>query len=468
MSEERRGIQLKGERRTMKRANSESDLMANSERPLAYYTDRSTFALALKAASDKDLRFVNLMHHVTEERLEKVLWKMSKQTASGPDKLSRDETLESLSWIWKRESKNVHKKKYQAPAARQVYIPKGDGKQRPLAIGNIFDRALQKSVSEVLSNIYEQDFLKCSYGYRPKKNCHQALKRVYEVSTLEDQRFVLEVDLENFFGTLNHGWLRKFIKHRVGDKRVLSLIDSWLKAGILEGEELHVNEVGTPQGGAISPLLANIYLHYVLDLWFEKAVKPKLRGKATLVRWADDFMILCEVPSDRDLIEKALKIRLEQFSLKISKEKSRKVNLGDSRKGHPRSLKFLGFTIYLAKKKTGRGKKIVFKTSSKKLGKAKEKLKEQLYKRMHLPLEEQGKYLRSVMRGHFNYFGLPGNNYSISKFHHIGVRYWRRILSRRTRDKVVSWEEFNKILDTHLRVLPRLRYGYRKFNEVTS
>jgi RNA-directed DNA polymerase len=424
-----------------------------------WFSDKDLCRVADKASMDRKIVFTNLLHFLTPERIEKRIKGMDKKTASGPDGMSRDETLVALPLLLPGTLKEIHEGRYKVPALRRVYIPKSNGKMRPLAIGNILDRGIQGAMAEILENVYEQDFLNSSFGFRPNRNGHQALKKVMDCSRVNREDHFLEIDLENFFGTMDHGWVLKFLQVRIGDKRVLKLIESWLKAGILENNELQQPETGAPQGGAISPLLSNVYLHYVLDLWFEKAVRPRLQGEATLVRFADDFLISFKNRSDLETVARVLPLRMGKFALKISHEKSKKTYLGPPGKWpdvYGRSLNFLGFTITLQARKKGTGLRMVFKTS-------KAKAKEAMKKMMHASEERQGKLLNAILRGHMNYYGLQGNTHRLASFRYILIRYWRRLLSRRTRDKIVSWDEFNKLLERCEIIPVRLRYTYVSF-----
>lgn len=430
-----------------------------------YFSSRELFRVAKKASSAKDEKFNNLMHHLTPILVSRNICKMNKNTAVGVDGLNRDNVLENLEQILPKKLDQIHKCQYKAPDSRRVYIPKSNGKKRPLAIGNILDRGIQGAVAEILNNIYEQDFQNCSWGFRPNKSCHHALKDLESKIFKGGQTYLLEVDLENFFGTLNHGWLMRFLEHRISDKRMLALIESWLKAGILEeGIVTHQTE-GTPQGGAISPLLANIYLHYVLDLWVEKVMHRKFAGRISLVRYADDFIVSFHNSKDLESFFVALKIRLEQFGLKLSTEKTKKTKLGQkvNLKDYGTTATFLGFTIFMAPRNNKRGFKMVYKTNRKKLSGARGEVKIGLKKRMHLPMEIQARYLNSVLRGHFNYYGLPGNTRSLKTFYDLARKYWKYVLMRRTRDKFISWEEFDEIQKKYKIIPPRLKYTYVKF-----
>lgn len=448
----------------------DSESIENREpRSRVWFSDRDLCRVAVKASKDKKLVFTNLLHFLTPERIEKHIKGMDKRTAAGPDGMSRDETLEVLQLLLPDLLKEIHEGRYKAPPLRRVYIPKANGKMRPIAVGNILDRGIQGAVAEILENVYEQDFLNSSFGFRPNRNCHQALRVVMDCSRQKREDHFLEIDLENFFGTMDHGWVMKFLRVRIGDKRILKLIESWLKAGVLENDGLQWPETGAPQGGAISPLLSNIYLHYVLDLWFEKVVRPKLQGEATLVRLADDFLISFKNRADLERMARVLPLRMGKFALKVSQEKSKKTYLGPPGKWpdvYGRSLSFLGFTITLQRRRTGKGMRLVFKTDRKKFTASKARAKETMKRMMHAPEEQQGKLLNAILRGHMNYYGLPGNTKRLASFRYTLIRYWRRLLSRRTRDHKVRWDKFNRLLNRCEIIPVRLRYTYVSFDQI--
>src|SRR3954464_10751365 len=282
--------------------------------------------IAEKARREPKLRFTSLAHHVTADRVWRNLCQIPNHSAPGVDGQRIPEAKESFQgWIGAM-LQSVHRKGYKAPVIRRVYIPKpGKQEKRPLGVPTVADRALQRSTAEVLSAVYEQDFLPCSFGGRPKLSAHHALATLNEVIAGGKIGWVLEADLKNFFGSLNHDWVLRFVAHRVGDPRLISLIRRWLKAGVLEDGKAHPSEEGTPQGGSISVLLSNLYLHYVLDLWFERVAKSRLRGEARLVRYIDDFVICFQYRSDAIRVQDALRLRLGKFGLTLEPTKTKLV-----------------------------------------------------------------------------------------------------------------------------------------------
>ncbi|MEE9903806.1 MAG: hypothetical protein K4305_00015 [Chlorobium sp.] len=280
--------------------------------------------IAEKARSDAKLRFTSLAHHITRERVWKNLKQIPGTTAPGTDGQRVADAKESFEvWI-EPMLQSMHRQGYKAPLIRRVYIPKpGKQEKRPLGVPCVSDRALQRTTSQVLSAIYEQDFLDCSFGGRPGRGAHNAVATLNEIIAGRKVGWVLEADLKNFFGSLDHEWVMRFVEHRVGDPRILNLIKRWLKAGVLEEGVVHPSEEGTPQGGSISVLLSNLYLHYVLDLWFEKAIKPRMEGEVYLVRYLDDFVVCFQYRSDAVRFQEVLTKRLQKFALTLEPSKTK-------------------------------------------------------------------------------------------------------------------------------------------------
>ena len=427
--------------------------------------------IAAKARCEPELRFTSLAHHVTRDRVEKNLKKIPNRSAPGCDGVTVAEAKRDFDQWIEPMLQSVHQQGYKAPPIRRVYIPKpGKQEKRPLGVPCVSDRALQRSTSEVLSAIYEQDFLPCSFGGRPGCGAHNALSTLNEVIAGKKVGWVLEADLKNFFGSLDHGWLLRFVEHRVGDPRMISLIRRWLKAGILKEDEIHPNEEGTPQGGSISVLLSNLYLHYVLDLWFERVVKPRLRGEAYLVRYIDDFVVCFQYREDAIRFQNVLRRRLEKFSLVLEPTKTKLVEFGRFAARHackrgrrrPETIYFLGFTLYCTRNQKGNFK-VGFRTEKSRLQRSLANLSDLMRRIRHLPVGVQAVNLNRVLRGHYGYYGIAGNFRALQKVHRFVERYWRKMLNSRSREGSVTWEIFHKIKERFPLQRPRLKLNYVEF-----
>lgn len=427
--------------------------------------------IAAKARCEPKLRFTSLAHHVTRDRVQRNLMQIPTRSAPGCDGITVPESKKDFEQWIEPMLRSVHRQGYQAPPIRRVYIPKpGKQEKRPLGVPCVSDRALQRSVSQVLSAIYEQDFLACSFGGRAARSAHNALSTLNEVIAGKKVSWVLEADLKNFFGSLNHQVLLRFVEHRVGDPRLISLIRRWLKAGILEDGEIHPNEQGTPQGGSISVLLSNLYLHYVLDLWFERVVKSRLRGEAYLVRYIDDFVVCFQYREDAIRFQRALQKRLVKFSLELEPTKTKLVEFGRfadryaSKRGGKRveTIYFLGFTLYCTRNQSG-GFKVGFRTEKSRLRRSLAHLSDLMRRMRHLPVREQAENLNRVLRGHYGYYGIAGNFHGLQKVHRFAERYWRRMLSSRSRQGKVTWNTFHQIKTRHPLQRPSLSVSYAQF-----
>lgn len=419
--------------------------------------------IAAKARDNPKEQFNNLLHHLSEQFIAQCLSQISWRSASGTDGMSREQAEKNLSWLLPPIMEQIHEGRYAAPAVRRVYIPKADGSKRPIGIPQVVDRAVQAATAQILGEIYEQDFLTCSYGFRPKTGCHHALASIEKLLSGGKMNHVLEVDIRDFFGSISHEWLMKFLALRISDKRILKLIQNWLRAGVMEdGRIKESTQVGTPQGGSISPLLANIYLHYVLDLWFEKKIRKQMRGQARLIRYADDFVILFERVEDLQEFEALLRSRLGQFGLEIADKKTHRTNLTPRKNqgGERRRLTFLGFNIYRAVNRKHNGYKVIFQTESKRFTRAKATLKETLKIIMHWELKDQVKRINATLTGHYNYYGMAGNMRRLQSFYWETVQHWRKCLSRRSQHGKVNWTQMRQILQTYRLKGPRIHIPY--------
>lgn len=359
---------------------------------------------------------------------------------------------------------SVHRKGYHPPPVWRVYIPKpGKQEKRPLGVPCVVDRALQRATSHVLSAIYEQDFLPCSFGGRPGLGAPHALATVHELIAGKKVGWVLEADLRNFFGSLDQGWLLRFVEHRVGDPRILSLIRRWLKTGVVEEGVVYPSDEGTPQRGSISVLLSNVYLHYVLDLWFERAIRPRLKGEAYLVRYVDDFVLCFQYRADARRVQEVLGKRLEPSKTRLV-EFGRFADKYAGKRGRrrPETIYFLGFTHYCARNRRG-GFKVGLRTEKSRMRRSLTRLRDLMRTMRRLPVEEQAANLNRVLRGHYAYYGVAGNLRSLQQVHRFVERYWRKMLSSRSRHGHVCWVVFQRIKQRYPLQPPKLVLPYREF-----
>jgi len=408
--------------------------------------------IAAIARQAPEMAFTSLSHHIDMDWLHEAYRRTRKDGATGIDgqtakdyEANIEENLRSLL------DRAKSGERYKAPPVRRVYIPKGDGGTRPVGIPTFEDKVLQRAVVMVLEPIYEQDFLDCSYGFRPGRTAHQAVQAGRERLMSRGGGWVVEVDIRKFFDTLDHRHLREILERRVRDGVIRRLIGKWLNAGVMESG-CHIRpETGTPQGGVISPLLANIYLHEVFDVWFERQVKPVMKGEAFLIRYADDLIAGFKLESDARRVLAVIPKRLEKYGLAHHPEKTRLVDFrkpkepDDSGDKGSRSFDMLGFTFYWAKSLKGNWV-VKQKTSKGRLKQALSRVKEWCKANRHRPIEEQQQALAQKLRGHYGYYGITGNSARITKFRYEVNKLWRKWLSRRSQKSRLSWEAFNRLL----------------------
>ena len=420
----------------------------------AYDVQSALDGIRQTARGDRGARFTTLMHHVyAPERLQAAYQALRRDAAPGVDGQTWAQYGQDLQDNLLDLSVRLARGGYHAKPVRRAYIDKADGSKRPLGIPALEDKIVQRAAVEVLNAIYEQDFLGFSYGFRPGKSAHNALDAVAVGVSTRKVNWVLDADISKFFDTIEHDWLIKFIEHRVADGAIVRLIRKWLNAGVLEEGRRTQSEQGTVQGGSISPLLANIYLHYAFDLWGKQWRERHARGDVVIVRYADDWVAGFQFKSDAERFERAVAQRLEQFGLKLHPDKTRLIEFGrfaqDNRRragqGKAQTFDFLGFTHCCGK--TRAGKFMVLRvTSAKRLRAKLHAVKDELRRRMHRPIAEQGQYLRSVVGGHARYFGVPCNGARLATFRFQVARLWHRTLCRRSQAKHLTWKRMYKLI----------------------
>jgi group II intron reverse transcriptase/maturase len=426
------------------------------------------------AQRDKDARFTALLHHVDLDRLREAYWATNPKAATGVDGMRWGAYGQDLEANLSNLHQRVHSGAYRASPSRRTYIPKADGRQRPLGIATLEDKIVQRAVVEVLNAIYEVDFLGFSYGFRPGRSPHDALDALAVGVKRKKVNWVLDADLRDFFTSLDHGWLEKFLEHRIADRRLLRLIRKWVKAGVIEDGSWSATEVGAPQGAPASPLLANVYLHYVFDRWARQWRRRHARGDVVIVRFADDFVAGFEHQGDAKQFLYELRQRFAKFGLELHPGKTRLIEFGRhaaerrARRGlgKPETFDFLGFTHICAKTRAGRFQ-LKRTTISKRMRAKLAEVKAQVKQRRHEPIPDQGRWLASVVRGHLAYYAGPGNSHAIRAFRTQVARHWCKALRRRSQRHRLDWKRMNRITGRWLppaRVLhpyPEVRFAAR-------
>ena len=418
------------------------------------------------AKGRRGAKFTGLLHHIyAVQRLEAAYFALKRDAAPGVDGQTWQSYGQNLQANLLELSDRLARGGYRPQPVKRVYIDKADGSKRPLGVPALEDKLVQRATVEVLNAIYEQDFLGLSYGFRPGKSAHNALDAVAVGVGMRRVNWILDADISKFFDTIEHDWLVKFIEHRVADARVVRLIKKWLHAGVLEEGRLSRSELGTVQGGSISPLLANIYLHYAFDLWARQWRGRYARGDMIVVRYADDWVAGFQYRGDAERFEREVSERLGQFGLKLHPDKTRLIEFGrfarENRcrtgQGKPQTFDFLGFTHCCGK--TRKGKFMVLRlTSAKRLRGKLQALKLELKKRMHRPIAEQGQYLKAVVSGHVRYFGVPNNGARLMTLRREVARLWHRTLSRRSQS-YVTWRRMYRLMN-HWLPTPKICHPY--------
>ena len=429
------------------------------------------------AGKDKQVRFTALLHHVYDvERLRAAYFALKREAAPGVDGETWRHYGEALERNLADLSARLQRGAYRAKPVRRAYIPKADGRQRPLGVPTLEDKLVQRATVEVLNAIYEADFLGFSYGFRPGRSPHHALDALYAGLLTRKVNWVLDADIQGFFDAIAHGWLVQFLEHRIADRRVVRLIQKWLAAGVLEDGTRTWSELGTPQGGSVSPLLANVYLHYVFDLWVQWWRRTQARGDMIVVRYADDFILGFQHRAEAERFLAALRERFTRFGLELHPEKTRLLEFGpyavENRRragqGKPETFAFLGFTHICGKKRNGRFT-VVRQTLRTRLQAKLSEVKAELRRRLHAPIPVVGTWLRSVVSGHLRYYGVPMNGPALSTFCFQVGRLWYRALRRRSQTARLNWERMRRLLRRWLPP-PRITHPYplRRLGVVTQ
>lgn len=381
-----------------------------------------------------------LMHKVNKETLKEQHDKQQNNKASGVDKVTKEQYNENLNSNLDNLLERMKKFSYKPQPARRTYIPKLNGKLRPLGIPAYEDKLVQGAMAEVLNEVYENIFLDCSYGFRPKRNCHQVVKFINQTIMIHKVNYIVDADIKGFFDNVNHNWLIKFLEHDIADKNFIRYIKRFLKSGIIEEMKYYETDKGTPQGGLISPILANVYLHYVLDLWFEKFIKPKCKGEVYLARYADDFLVMFQYENEARSFLNALYKRFETFGLEVEPIKTRILPFGRY-KGNKDNFDFLGFTFYNGKTRKGKYR-VVVKTSKKKLKQKKENAKKWLHDSMHSSIKDTLERLKLKMIGHYRYYGVNGNYNDLLKFYKYVKYAYYRVLKKRGQKQPIPYDRY--------------------------
>jgi group II intron reverse transcriptase/maturase len=418
------------------------------------------------ARQRKKERFTALLHHISIDCLRTAFFALKRDAASGVDGLTWPTYEADLDRNLTDLHERVHRGAYRALPSRRTYIPKADGKQRPLAVAALEDKIVQRATAAVLNAIYEEDFLGFSYGFRPKRGQHNALDALVVGITSRRVNFIFDADVASFFDSVSKDWLVRFVEHRIGDMRIIRLIQKWLKAGVLEHGVVTVSEKGTGQGSVISPLLANVYLHYVFDLWAERWRRHEATGDMILVRYADDIVVGFEHEADARRFWDDMRKRFEEFSLSLNPDKTRLIEFGRfaaERRAHrglgkPETFNFLGFTFIC--ERNSRGRFLVKRTTRRDRMRATlRRIKEELRRRMHEPIPEQGAWLKQVVRGFFAYHAVPTNGSALGAFYYYVKRIWLRTLRRRSQKDSFSWQRMHGLAADWL-PQPRILHPY--------
>lgn len=418
------------------------------------------------ARKDRKKRFTALLHHVTVGRLRTAYLALQRKAAVGVDGVTWDEYGQDLEARLLDLHARVHRGAYRAKPSRRVYIPKSDGRRRPIGIATVEDKILQRAIVEVMNAVYEVDFAGFSYGFRPGRSQHDALDALAAAIMRKKVNWVLDADIRGFFDAIDHGWMVKFVEHRIADKRIVRLIQKWLAAGVLEDGKVSTTREGTPQGATISPLLANVFMHYVFDLWAQHWRKHVARGEVVVVRYADDFVLGFQHEGDAVRFRTDLQRRLERFGLEVHPDKTRLLRFGryaeeqrrERGEGKPETFDFLGFTHVSGKSRSGRFL-LHRHTSKKRMRERLKAIRKELLQRRHAPVPTQGHWLERVVRGYFAYHAVPTNLQRLDGFRTEVIRAWRHALRRRSQRNRMTRERVNRLVERWI-PSPRVLHPY--------
>jgi group II intron reverse transcriptase/maturase len=448
--------------------SEETSAVHSSGEPVATKLHR----IAEKARKEPGFKFTSLYHLMNEELLRGCFMRLRKDAAAGIDKMTKDMYAENLEANLSNLTDRLHRMAYKPQPVRRKYIPKpGSSKQRPLGIPCFEDKLVQSGLVRILESVYEQDFIEDSYGFRPARSCHNALKALSEAVENNPTNHIVEADIKGFFDNVNQEWLMKFLAHRIEDKRIQRMVKRFLKAGVSEDGSVTISDDGTPQGGVISPILANIYLHYALDLWFEKVYRKSCTGFARLIRYADDFVVCFQYKPDAERFRAELGKRLGKFGLEVEPTKTKVMEFGrfavqnaKRRGGKAETFDFLGLTHYCGTRKDGTGFRMKRVTSRKKFIAKLKIFKEWLKKARILKTKELWKTVQAKLKGHYNYYGVTDNLRGIARFGEEVKKLLFKWLNRRGKKNCLNWEKFNEMLKRFPLPKPRIRVNMFSFS----
>ncbi|WP_035571861.1 group II intron reverse transcriptase/maturase [Halonatronum saccharophilum] len=421
--------------------------------------------IAQRAKKDKEVRFCSLSHLLYKSTLIEAFWRLSPKAAPGVDKETKNSYAENLEENIKDLNSRLKSNSFKPNPVRRKYIKKTDsGKMRPLGIPALEDKVVQTALVIIMENIYEQDFLPFSYGFRPNRNCHEALKNLSKDIGTKKVNYVVDADIKGFFDNVSHEWMMKFLQHRINDTKILRLIKRFLKAGVIEEGKYYKSKSGVPQGGTLSPLLANIYLHYTIDLWFEKVVTKYCKGEAYMTRYADDIVFCFQYKRDVERFYRALKGRLNKFNLKLSEEKTKVIEFGrfaqrDAKrrgKNKAETFDFLGFTHYCGKSRRGKFK-IKWKTSRKKFKAKINEFSRWIKENRHLPINEIWRKVTQKIKGHFQYYGVSDNWKWLEKYKTEVINLLYKGLNRRSQRNSMKWDKLRRLTEVFPLPEPKIR-----------